>query len=272
MTSACPIPAELVMLIDGELTENRAAAVRAHLEDCRACSDEAEALRGLVRDVARPVAPLPGAMERLVGRFDEAPQATHRARWRGFGAVLGAAAVLVLALGMRARGRPELPGSFVARGGAASHSLERDVGVTVYRGSSRLEPLRPGDAVDPDTAYSLGYRNLGVGASAFATVFAQDARGELHWIAPVWLDPHENPSSEPLPHADHEVRPSGAVVLDRPASGDLRVFVVLTERPLRVSEVEDVGGALDAAHLRARWPGSVVDETVVQVGDPRPER
>jgi|HubBroStandDraft_2_1064218.scaffolds.fasta_scaffold13134_3 hypothetical protein len=272
MTNACCTQVELIMLLDGELTENRATAVRAHLEDCRACRGEADALRGLVQDVARPVAPLPGAMERLMSRLDEAPRDARRARWRGLGAILGAAAVLVLAVGVRVRSRSELSGGLVARGVTASHSIERDVGVTVYRGSNRLDALRAGDDVDPGTAYSVGYRNLGPNASAFAAVFAQDARGEVHWIAPAWLDPHEDPSSEPLRHADREAPPAGAVVLDRPAPGDMHVFVVVTERPLRVSEVEGIGGALDPAGLRARWPQAVVDETVVRVGAERPDR
>jgi hypothetical protein len=272
MTNACSTPAELIMLIDGELTENRAAAVRAHLADCRACRSEADGLRGLVQDVARPVAPLPGAIERLMVRLDEAPRAARRDRWRGLGAVLGAAAVLVLVLGVRVRGRPEARGGLVARGVSASRSLGRDVGVTVYRGSDRLEALRQGDDVDPDTAYSLGYRNLGGDASAFLMVFTQDSRGDVHWVAPVWLDPREDPSSESLQHADREARPSGAVVLDRPAAGDMHVFVVLTERPLRVSEVEQVGGTFDSTGLRSRWPQAVVDETVVRVSAARPDR
>jgi hypothetical protein len=272
MTSACCTPAELIMLIDGELTENRAAAVRAHLEDCRVCRGEADALRGLVQDIARPVAPLPGATERLMSRLDEAPRAERRRRWRGLGAVLGAAAMLGLALGVRVRGRSELQGSLVARGAWASPSIERDVGVIVYRGSNRLEPLRQGDWVDADTAYSLGYRNLGAAASAFATVFAQDARGDVHWIAPAWLDPHEDPSSESLQHADREAPPAGAVILERPAPGDMHVFVLVTGRALRVSEVEAMGGPIDPARLRARWPQAMVEETVVHVGGERPDR
>jgi len=239
------------MLIDGELTENRAAAVRAHLGDCRACRDEVEALRGLVQDVARPVAPLPGSFERVMNRLDEAPPRARRVGWRGVGAMLGAAAALVLALGLHARSRPELQGSLVARGVSAAPSIARDVGVTVYRGSNRLEALRQGDAVDADTAYSVGYRNIGPGP-AFAVVFARDARGEVHWIAPAWLDPREDPSSLSLPPSEREVRPSGAVVFDRPAPGDMHVFVVLTERPLHVSEVEQVGAAVDLTTLRSR--------------------
>jgi hypothetical protein len=36
--------------------------------------------------------------------------------------------------------------------------------------------------------------------------------------------------------------------------------------------VEGIGGALDPAGLRARWPQAVVDETVVRVGAERPDR
>jgi hypothetical protein len=266
MTSGCSTSAELIQLIDGELTENRATTVRAHLQGCVACRREADALRALVEDVSRPIEPLPGAVERLMGRLDEAPRVARRARWRGMGAAFAVAAAAVLAVGLRTRTRADLPGTFTARGAVEGPSIERDVGVTVYRGTSHLEALRPGDDVEADAAYSIGYRNLGPDGSAFAAVFAQDARGEIHWIAPVWLDPHADPASESLAHAAREARAPGAIVLDRPAPGDLRVFVVVTTQPLRVSEVEGAGAALDVQGLRRRWPGSVVEETTIHVG------
>ena len=266
MTSGCSTMAELIQLIDGELTENRATTVRAHLQGCGTCRREADTLRALVEDVSRPIEPLPGAVERLMGRLDEAPREARRARWRGMGAAFAVAAVVALAVGVRTRTRADLPGTLAARGAPDAPSLERDVGVTVYRGTSHLDVLRPGDDVATDAAYSIGYRNVGPADSAFAAVFAQDARGDIHWIAPVWLDPHADPASESLAHAEREERATGAVVLDRPAPGDLRVFVVVTAQPLRVSEVEGAGRALDVPGLRRRWPGAVVEEMTVHVG------
>jgi hypothetical protein len=230
------------------------------------CRREEGALRALVEDVSRPIEPLPGAVERLMGRLDEAPRAPHRARWRGMGAAFAVAAVAALAVGLRTRTRADLPGTLMARGAPAAPSLEHDVGVTVYRGTTHLEVVRQGDEVAADSAYSIGYRNLGPGDSAFAAVFARDARGDVHWVAPMWLDPHADPASEPLAHAERETRATGAVVLDRPAPGEMHLFVFVTERPVRVSEVEGAGGALDAQGLRRRWPGAAVEEITVHVG------
>ena len=86
------------------------------------------------------------------------------------------------------------------------------------------------------------------------------------------LDLRTDPASEALAHAEREARGVGAVVLDRPAPGDMHLFVVVTDKPLRVSQVEGVGGALDAQGLRRRWPDAVVEETTVHVGAAEPDR
>jgi anti-sigma factor RsiW len=289
VTRACSSAEEIALLVDGELTENRAAAVRDHLQECPVCRHEVEAVRALVRDVVAPVAPRPGALDRLVARFEETPRAVGtpgRLRalpWARIGAALAAAAAVVVAIGLHGRGSdgartmiardvasapssPAREGTLTPRGVAAPPSIVRQAGITVYQGIGHLAPVRNGDVVDIYTAYSVGYRNLGVGDAAFAMVFAVDAAGGVHWIAPAWLDEHTDPASEPMPHAERETPPVNAVALDTPAPGIMRVVTMMTPAPLHVSEVERMlHGHRDVGFLRGSVPGAVIDETTVDV-------
>ena len=192
--------------------------------------------------------------------------------WRGWRSLAAAAAVaaagLAVVVGPRWMGHagPREGDGMVARGGPAERSIARDVGLTVYRGQGAVGAVATGDEVGPDAAYSMGYRNLGDARSAYAMVFAQDAAHEVHWVAPAWTDASQDPASIALAHADHDVAPSEAVVLDHPAPGALHVFTLVTPRPLRVSEVEALARSpLDAAALRAKWPDAAVEEKVVHV-------
>jgi hypothetical protein len=269
--SACATTEELILLVDGELTENRATAVREHLATCPSCRREAEAVRAMLADVAQPIEPPPGAVERVLARLDETPAPVRRARWRAWiTASLAAAALLAFAVVPKlASTRGASRGELVARGAPSGHSLARDVGVTVYRAAGTLDALAAGEEVREGTAYAVGYRNLGEARSAYLMVFAQDAANEVHWVAPAWLDPAHDPASEPLAHADIDALPSQAVVLEHPARGPMRVFTVVTAAALRVSQVERLAasGPLDASALRAAWPGAEVEQTVVLVGE-----
>jgi hypothetical protein len=267
MTHGCPTTEDIVLLIDGELTENRAAWVRDHLSGCVACREEMASIQALVRDVAAPLEPRPGALERLLARLDEAPVASPP-RWKPvLAGVLGlAVAAAAVALVPATYLRRDDPSRFTARGGPVQASLARDVGVTVYRYGSRLEPLEGGGKVTAQTAYAVSFRNLRADGSAYLAVFAQDAAGEVHWIEPTWLDLAQDPASESLPHADQEAAPRTSVVLDHPAVGPMHVFALVTPGPAHVSEIEQLARSpVNAAALRARWPGAAVDETVVAV-------
>jgi hypothetical protein len=253
--TACPHRDQLVALLDGELTENRARALRAHVEDCTACRDELASWQRLIARVAVPAPSPAGASQRVMARLDDAtsPIATRR-RWPAFGGLaLAASAAVALAIALhwpRAHG-PEL----VARGGGV-HSLARDVNVSVYASEATLRPLHDGAAISANTAFAVSYRNLG--APAYAVVVAVDAAGDLHWIAPAYLSTATDPSSCPLGlNADDTVLPN-ATVLDSPAPGPLRVFVLVTPSPIHVSELEQLARPIDASALLARWPDADV--------------
>jgi hypothetical protein len=267
MMRSCPTTEEMVLLVDGELTENHAASVRDHLPGCAACREQVASIRTLVSDVAARIDPRPGALERALARLDEVPAAPPP-RWKPvLTGVLGlAVAAAAVALVPVVRSRHGDPAGFTARGESAKPSLARDVGVTLYRHGTRLDPLTAGGTVTAHTAYAVTFRNLGADGSAYLAVFAQDAAGEVHWIEPTWVDPAQDPVSVSLPHAEREGAPRMSVVLERPAAGMMHVFVLVTSSPVRVSEVERLAGTtLDAAALRARWPGATVDQTDVGV-------
>ena len=264
----CPTPRELVLLFDRELTESRADAVREHLDGCPACRRDLDQLRALAADVAAPLEPRPDALARLLARVDEAPEpARPRRSWRLAAALVAAAAIagVVVAVPSLVSRRIDSV-DFEPRGGPAEPSLHRDVGTILYRLTDRLERVGPDDAVPADAAYAVAARNLGAPGSAYVMVFAQDAARDLHWIEPAWTDPSADPAPPPLPHGDRDTPPSAASALDHPAPGPMRIFTLITPRPVHVSSVERLAGrALNADALRAAWPDAVVDEVVVRV-------
>jgi hypothetical protein len=270
MSPPCPTEDDLIALLDGEATENRAASLRAHLQRCASCREARASLEHLRDALAAPIAGVPaeGAVERILRRIEAeptepaSPPRLPRERSRlafaltAVGALAAAAAVAV---------SPRLGGDFgvvTARGRAhdgGAHSLHRDVGVTVRRGGDRLQPLADGESVSGDTTYAVSYRNLGPGASAFLMVFAVDSARAVHWIEPAYLVAGDDPSSSPLEHAAEDRLLPAAVALDDPAPGELHVVTLLTPRPLRVSQIEGLrAGEIGPAPLRARFPEAEV--------------
>ncbi len=262
--TACPAHEELVELVDGELTENRASRVRVHVDGCDRCRREVAAYHQLVSDLSAPVAARAGAEGRLLARLEVGTRApaAPRVRWPALAGILGALALagsLVVVLRPGGDADQEL----TARGGASVHSLARDVDVSLYASRAGLQPLRDGAAVSPTTPYAVSYRNLG--EPAFALVFAVDAAGEIHWISPAYLAADSDPASLPLGRTAHDVVLPKATVFDTPAAGSLRVFVVITRHPLRVSDVEHLG-AVDRAALTRRWPEADVRTLTLDLG------
>jgi hypothetical protein len=260
---ACPDHAELVELIDGELTENRARDVRAHVDDCALCRDGLASWQRVVARVAAPVTPSRGAQQRVIARLaEEAAPAARPRRWPAFGGLAVAAAAAAALVLHRPPAEPE----FTARGGG-EHTLARDVDVSLYASGTNLRVLRDGASITADTALAVSYRNLG--ATAYALAFAVDAAGEVHWIAPAYLSAVTDPSSFPLTAGAHDIVLPNATVLASPAPGHLRVFVVVTSTPLHVSEIEHLAPPIDAAALRARWPGADVRSLVLELPSDR---
>lgn len=278
MSHACPTQDELIALLDGEATENRAAELRAHIQRCSSCQREWATLEGLKRALAAPVPgiPAPDAIAKLMRRIEAeerapTPPRKPARRWPFAlgGALAAAAAVAAIWLGARATSRGE--DLFASRGASAVASLQRNVGVSIHRAGERLAPLAAAEAVTKDTAYAVSYVNLGPAGSAFLMVFAVDARGEVHWIEPAYLDAADDPAAIALDHAEVDVTLPTAAVLEAPAPGPLRLVSLVSPRPLRVSQIEALApAALGLTSLRDRFPGAVIQEFTVALKPPSP--
>jgi anti-sigma factor RsiW len=103
--SACPEYEELLTLHAAQALEpEEAARVRAHLESCAGCRREAESTARVLADVALPP-PSPALRERMDALPQRVTDAWRRdqvrkaLRARNLGALLAAAAVLLLVLG-----------------------------------------------------------------------------------------------------------------------------------------------------------------------------
>ena len=248
--NAHPNEDELISFCDGELPENAAATVREHVASCDACRESVGAWRNLGAAIAAPIAPEPGAAERLEARLVAAPATASSPRtsraWMATGALVAAAAAV--AFFVNTRGRDE--GTFAPRGGPIVHSLERDVGVSV---------------VARESAYAVSYTNLG--PTAFALVFGIDAKNETHWIAPAWIDDKTDPESIVLTATTREIHLPRATAFDDVAGG-VRVIVAVTSKPHHVSEIEQMHAPITVEAIRAAWPDASVREVVVQESSP----
>lgn len=266
MNPVCPEPAELLRLLDGEVTENRGAELRAHLAGCPRCAEEWAAQQRLVARLAAPIpgSPAPGSVEAVMRRLDAPVPALPGRRWPRWvaaGAGLAAAAALVLVLFPRG---PVVPGAFTPRGGAAA-SWERKIAVELWAVETPPRRLETGAAVGPGTAYVASYRNLDA-SPAWLLAFAVDARGETHWLYPAFLYPGSDPGALRLePGQRQEVLAETVVLEDLPA-GPLRVVTLVAREQLRLSSVERLPPAeRGLARLRARFPQARVVEQVLTV-------
>lgn len=273
MTRAqCPTPAALLDFVDETLSPEQSSRITAHLPTCSACSDQVTALRTLISDVAAPLdederldmnAHVASVMERLDEAAVQAPRVLPRL-WLGVGAALAAAAALVLLLKDPARIVPsvavatdhvpaigsvalgpgasgpnvaEQAGEWVARGGAKPASLARDVGVQLYVDAPPLTALESGKNIAAGAALTAGVRNVS-STNAYLLLFAVDAQGEVHWVAPLFTVEGTDPESTPVPPGPKERLLGSAVVFEDLPPGPLTVVTLLSAKPERVSRVE----------------------------------
>lgn len=269
MTSTCPLHDDLTRLLDGELTENRAHALRTHLAACPACAGALESRYRLLGALAAPVPghPPPGALEAVMRRLDAAAAPPHRFLRRGQARALGAVAAAVLAVlgGLLVRdwvgGRES---EFTARGGTVEWT--RKVGVELWALEAIPRRLAPGGALPPGTAIVASYSNLDP-APAYLLAFALDARGEVHWLYPAYLDARQDPEAVRLDGSVRRQALPDSVILENVAPGPLRLVLVVSREPLRASGIEAASPeARTTSALRARWPQARVDELVVLAG------
>lgn len=267
MTSACPKPQEWMRLIDGELTENRAAELRAHAAGCSSCARALADVRTLVARIAAPAAALEGSdgLARLLSRLNaaealEAPRPRLHGRRAAGVLAVSIAAVAVFAI-LLPRDAID-PGVFTPRG--ADPSWTRKVGVEIWALERPLRRLTPGALLAPGTPVVATYRNVDA-APAYLLAFALDRDGEVHWLYPAHLDARQDPTGVRLDPSAAPRAFSDSAILEG-VEGSLRFVLVVTREPLRVSSIEGVPAALrDPDRLRARWPEARVDEVTARI-------
>jgi hypothetical protein len=269
---SCPESEELVTLLDGELTENRAADLRDHLAVCHACAGELDRQRRLVSRVAAPVPglPSPGAVERIMRRLDcsEAPPRRPRSIHvlPALGA-LGVAAVVLALVVVLPRGVMDR-GAFAARG--ATVDWTRKVGVELWALEGDLRKLTAGTTLAPGTALVASYRNVDA-APAYLLAFALDASGEAHWLYPAFVSARSDPEAVRLDASVTQRAFPESVVLEDLPPGPLRFVFVVSREPLHVSSIEGMAPSeRDPEALRARWPHARIDELSARVAPSSP--
>jgi hypothetical protein len=280
MSTTCPEPQDLTRLLDGELTENRAARVRAHAAACTRCGGELEAQQALLEGLRAPLPGLPsaGALAAVMGRLDAADEAAaspapidrrpRRLAWLGLAAAAAAALVLV---GV-ARPPPNRDDGFAARG--AEVDWVRKIGVDLWALEGQPRRLAPDDGLARGVPLVASYSNVDP-APAWLLVFALDAQGEVHWLYPAYLDAAADPRAVRLEGAAVRRALPESVVLEGVPAGALRLVTVVTRTPHQVSEIEGTAPADRTPEaLRRRWPDARVDELAVRYGaaptsDPR---
>jgi hypothetical protein len=265
---------ELIRLLDGEQTANRAEAMRAHLVTCARCRAEADALGDLLGRVREPLegSARSESVNELMERIASEPvrrtlPGTRRRLPIRVGLAGGAAlaASVLVAVGVSRRG----DGEFGVRGGSGEHTLSQLAAVALYALEPAPRLLRDGAVVRPNTRYVVQGRNL-TQAPVFALVFAVDGAGTVHWLQPGYTSEATDPASVSLAPGQN-LLPEGAE-LENVAPGILRVVSVVSREPLRVSAIERLPrSGLKLEALRQRFPEVAVEELRLELeaGTPR---
>lgn len=194
----------------GRLEPKDVLRMRAHLTVCARCQRHYER--------ARLVAALDPVGLDDKARLRVALGFPHPARRRvGYaplwaGAALAAAGAMAL-LAMPADGPParSVSSGFQARG--ADPDMEFHLQVFRVDAHDGKHPLPPGARITAETELTFSFD---AGPKAYVMLFAQDARGQVHWYAPAWTDAATDPAAVavpagPLPHPLGEAEGDGLV-------------------------------------------------------------
>jgi hypothetical protein len=271
MSVPCHDPEELTRLLDGELTENRAARLRAHAAACTGCAAELLARERLVDRIRAPLPGLPseGALAAVMSRLDAADAAVRAPPpprlTRGWMGLAAAAAALLVAVQLLPVRRED---GFAARG--AGVEWIQKIGVELWALQGQPRRLASGDNLARGVAVVASYSNVDPD-TAWLLAFAIDARGEVHWLYPAYLDAARDPGAVPLQGAVVQRALPESVVLEEVPDGALRFVTVVSREPHRVSEIEAAPPADRTPEaLRRRWPHARVDELNVRYAAPPP--
>lgn len=273
MNRPCPDEARLARYVDRDLSPEDERALVEHVEDCARCREHVDGLRAAI-DELRPEAlsaeELAQHLSDVMARLDVAPAAAVSGRGARAPWLVLAAAAACIGLGIAVVPlRPHM--TWQARGGHSAPTIARDVGVQAYAFDDDAPwPLTPGAEISSSAALGAGFRNLGV-ADAYLLLFAVDARGVVHWIAPRYASAEGDPEAVRLALTSAETWLRDRVVFDELAPGALRIVSVVTPALTHVSDIEalEAVGASSQAIMQ-RLPHAEVRELRVIVKGDRP--
>lgn len=266
----CPTEIELFRFVDADLSPEQLEQLEKHLRSCSGCAKQVAALRALVADVAAPLdaAPIDVAehVSGVMARLDEPASPRRRPHVAWWAGLLTTAAAMTLFVVLRSEDPDLAQGQFAARGERSEASLSRDVGVQLYaHDRERALPLGTGHRLRADAALTAGLRNLGR-EPAYLLLFAIDARGAVHWIAPEFSTPDTDPEAVSITPSSSERLLPTAAVFDDLATGPLEVVAVVARRPLRVSDIESLSpDVLREQALKGRFPRTDVQRFSLEV-------
>lgn len=270
----CPDADTLLQCFAGHLVDEDAAKVRAHAAGCPSCQAALASLQRLTQPLATDdgLPPSTLTVDGVVAAAlaAEAPRARGAPSWL----IAVAAAVVVLAgVTLVVRSRESTDGTFTARG-TATPWRER-VSARVVAGAAGL--VEPGAHVAADAPFTVAAFGVSATDSLHLLAFLVDAKGEVHWVAPQWLEEAQVPVAPKLTR-DGGVfteSPGGAVlglessvVFDDLPAGPAVVLTVVAEDAPSVLAIERLASRTEAA-VKDKVPQALVRAVPVVIDGPR---
>jgi hypothetical protein len=242
----------LAACLDDDSGADSADSTADHLRSCPACQARLTELR-LVAGMLR-TGPRASVVEDVVRRLQE-PSWTALVRGPLLAASSCAALLLVLTVGgppSTSSATPDAAGTFSARGPAPHTSL-----LLTGDGDVVVE----GDVVGATTRWRADL--LHPSGTAGIAVIAIDARGDVHWLRPAWVDSARPPPCPgPSPARERSIA-AEMVAFDLPA-GPLTVRALSLPTPCDVRTLDKAWSARSAQTLG----GAVVEDELQLVVQP----
>lgn len=238
--SADEIPGEmLAAYLEGELTPSEKAMIDAEIADSTAVRRRLERLCAIRDALCRPASGL-GEVDLVpdIRRAIEAPRpaAPWRRGLRSWYAGLVAVASCMLVLGGAMLLRPA-SSEFRPKSGAAAEGRERWAGIQVYRVDDGHAPERVARELSAGDGLLFSYTNLGRDPFDYLMVFGVDARGEVRWFYPAYVQEGTNPTSIRIGRRHSNV-PLPELIRHAWPPGPLAIHALFTGSPLAVLQVE----------------------------------
>lgn len=266
MTRPCPTKDEILLLVNGELAQNRATKLNQHVTSCSDCQLNVELWKQLQRGIA---AGMPGlepedagrsVMRRIRSTETETPSSSWPRAWYAvLGSTIIAAAVALVVL----QSTPVVPGSvetFQPRSGSAKTELARKVGLDFFvMREGVLTKLSENARISGTEGLTLSYINSVRKKKIYMVAFVLDAEQEVHWLYPAYMHTDTDPLAIELPTNNMETVLPETIELDAPALGPANLIWIASFNRLSVSSIETLTKLeLSPMALRKRWPKAEV--------------